>query len=107
MTLEIPQRYLSPVLGPALGFALIVFAAVAASCSSSGPREVFKRETGYGFLEYLNTLRMEKAKLLLEQPLLKVSEIAESIGISNANYFSRLFKAYTGLGPEEYRKTSE
>lgn len=48
--------------------------------------------------------RMEKAKELLKQTTLPVSSIAEQVGINDYNYFSKLFKSYTGQTPTYYRK---
>lgn len=48
--------------------------------------------------------RMQKAKILLRNSDLSVSEVAEAVGISNYNYFSRIFKKYHGISPSEYRK---
>lgn len=64
---------------------------------------MFKKELGKNFVDYLNGLRIEKAKELLKDPKYKTYEIAELVGIPDAHYFSRLFKKYEGLTPTEYR----
>ena len=64
---------------------------------------MFKKELGKNFVDYLNGLRLEKAKELLKDPKYKTYEIAELVGIPDAHYFSRLFKKYEGLTPTEYR----
>ncbi|PYI53985.1 response regulator [Paenibacillus flagellatus] len=65
---------------------------------------LFSQETGYTFTEYLTMTRLEKAKLLLRDTSLRVSEIAFEIGLRDPFYFSTLFKRYTGLKPTEYRE---
>lgn len=64
----------------------------------------FKRVTGFSPIEYLITLRVEKAKLLLEQPGLSVRDVAEMAGFGNEQYFSRLFRQRTGCTPGQYRR---
>lgn len=63
---------------------------------------IFKRETGETIVEYLTRVRMEAAKKLLETSELKVFEIAEMVGYENSNYFSTVFKKYTGIYPGKY-----
>ena len=64
----------------------------------------FKKETGISFIEYLTTVRMEKAlSLLRSKDHLKVFEIADAVGISNPNYFGTCFKKYTGMSVSEYK----
>ncbi|UZQ85543.1 response regulator transcription factor [Thermoclostridium stercorarium] len=67
---------------------------------------MFKKELGKNFVDYLNGLRIEKAKELLMDPKYKTYEVAEIVGIPDAHYFSRLFKKYEGLSPTEYRDAS-
>lgn len=64
---------------------------------------IFKKETGEGCAEYINQVRMEKAKALLKNTLYLAYEIAEMVGFRDANYFSLAFKKYTGMSPTEYR----
>lgn len=63
---------------------------------------LFAKETNKTFVEYLTTKRIEKAKDLLSSTSLKVYEIAEKVGYSNAEYFSRIFKKITGKSPNSY-----
>lgn len=65
---------------------------------------MFKREMGINFVDYLNEIRIEKAKELLKDIKYKTYEVAESVGIPDAHYFSRLFKKHVGLTPTEYRE---
>ena len=62
---------------------------------------------GQTFIEYLTTLRMNKAKELLRCTGMRSSEIAGEIGYKDAHYFSYLFKKTQGMTPSDYRKARE
>ncbi|PCL92200.1 AraC family transcriptional regulator [Paenibacillus lautus] len=64
---------------------------------------VFRRGTGRTITEYLTTIRMEKAKMLLEQTDIPIHEISDYVGVGSRQYFHMLFKKYTGSTPVEYR----
>ncbi len=66
--------------------------------------EVFKQKTGISFIEYLTTVKMERARKLMADGRLKTYEIAELLGFKDIEYFSKLFKKNTGLTPTEYRQ---
>ncbi|WP_215176560.1 response regulator transcription factor [Paenibacillus albidus] len=68
--------------------------------------QLFKKETGRTFTEYLTTLRIEYACELLMNSDLTISEIAEKSGYSDYFYFSRLFKRSKGMSPSAYRRKS-
>jgi AraC family transcriptional regulator of arabinose operon len=63
----------------------------------------FKGILGYSPIQYVNQRRMETAKGLLLQPECNVSAVASQVGMQ-IYYFSRMFKAHTGLTPSHYRK---
>lgn len=63
---------------------------------------LFKNLTGYPPIQYINRLRMEKAKRLLAQADTRITDIAEQVGME-LPYFSRSFKEYAGLSPSVYR----
>ncbi|WP_167747204.1 AraC family transcriptional regulator [Cohnella luojiensis] len=63
----------------------------------------FKGILGYSPIQYVNLRRMEMAKSLLLQPECNVSAVASKVGMQ-IYYFSRMFKAHTGLTPSRYRK---
>ncbi|MBR5586837.1 MAG: helix-turn-helix transcriptional regulator [Clostridia bacterium] len=63
----------------------------------------FKKETGFSLTEYINKMRVEKAKVLLKNSNLSLSEIAVQTGFSDANYFCRIFKKYEGVTPNKMR----
>ena len=66
----------------------------------------FKKQTGMGLMEYFSDLKIREAKHLIAKTSLRFSEIAERLGFSSLNYFSKLFKAKTGMTPTEYSKFS-
>ncbi|MGM0873836.1 MAG: AraC family transcriptional regulator [Bacillota bacterium] len=68
---------------------------------------VFKKQMDCTIMEYLTTLRMKKAKMLLEDTDIPVIEISHYIGVNSRQYFSLLFKKYTGQTPIEYRKSAK
>ena len=65
----------------------------------------FKAAIGLSPLEYLQKLRIETAKELLESTNLKVSEIAYRVGYHDQGYFSQLFRREMAVLPLQYRKT--
>ncbi|WP_309123490.1 response regulator [Paenibacillus sp.] len=67
---------------------------------------LFRAEVGKPFNEYVQRYRLDRAKRLLRESDLKVYEVAESVGIANARYFSRLFFDAFGVTPLEYKKGS-
>lgn len=67
--------------------------------------KLFKNETGEYFNTYLDKVRIEKAKSLLEEGL-KVYQVAEQVGYTNVDYFHSKFRKYVGTSPSAYRKTS-
>lgn len=64
---------------------------------------MFKKELGKNFVDYLNEVRIEKAKELLKDVKYKTYEVADLVGIPDPHYFSRLFKKYAGVTPTEFR----
>lgn len=66
--------------------------------------KIFKHEMGMNYTQYLTDCRMERAKEMLIQENAQVQEIAEALGYSQAHYFSKIFKQYTGLTPSEYMR---
>ena len=64
----------------------------------------FKKATGYRPLEYVQTLRIEEAKQMLETGDAPFEEIASQVGYDDPRSFRRTFKKYTGLVPSAYRK---
>ena len=73
-------------------------------CSVSTLSHLFKKETEKSIPEYLRNLRVQNAKQLLRGTGLSISQIADALGICNANYFCQIFKEDTGLTPSDYRR---
>ena len=59
------------------------------------------------FTEYLNTVRIEKARQLLREGELTVAEVGERVGYTDNSYFSGVFKKHTGVTPTLYRRELE
>lgn len=66
--------------------------------------ELFKKETGVKFVDYVVRRKMEKAKEILSASPAKISEVASEVGYDDVKYFGQLFKKYTGRTPSEYRE---
>ena len=65
--------------------------------------KMFKKATGLNFTDYLSRVRIEKAKNLLLNPNLRVSEIAYEIGFQSLTHFNRVFRKMVGQSPTEFR----
>lgn len=66
--------------------------------------QLFKRNEGMSFTEFLNHVRMDKARELLLTSNMKVYEISEAVGIKDSYYFSQLFKKCYGISPSQCRE---
>jgi two-component system, response regulator YesN len=64
---------------------------------------LFRKEMGITFLDYVTSLRIEKAIKLLKDSRLSTEEISQQIGYPNGNYFVRVFKKVTGITISEFR----
>lgn len=78
-----------------------------ANVSANHFSALFSQNMGQTFIEYLTTLRMNKAKELLRCTGMRSSEITGEIGYKDAHYFSYLFKKTQGMTPSDYRKARE
>ena len=65
---------------------------------------MFKKQFGMSFSEYVNGKRLEKSRELLLSTVLSVKEIADEVGFTDANYFTRLFRQNFGISPTDFRK---
>ena len=65
----------------------------------------FKEQAGEGLLDYINRLRLARAKLMLVDEARSIGEIAKTVGYSDSNAFIRVFKRYEGITPGKYRQT--
>ena len=68
--------------------------------------KLINKYTANTFYELLNNVRIEKAKALLNDPKLKIGDIVDMVGYSDAAHFSRVFKRIVGVSANEYRNTS-
>lgn len=72
------------------------------------PRRTFSRRfraaTGYAPLEYVQALRIEEAKQLLETTVAPIDEISEAVGYRDERAFRRVFRKRVGISPSAYRK---
>ena len=64
---------------------------------------IFSQEVGQTFVEYLTSIRMERAKELLMCSSKKTSEIGFEVGYKDSHYFSYIFKKTQGCSPKDYR----
>lgn len=67
---------------------------------------LFKKETGFGFNEYLNTIRIKNSEHLLITTNMSISKIAFACGFQDSNYYSAVFKKANGVSPLKYRKVN-
>lgn len=63
----------------------------------------FKEEVGMGLNDYLNEYRIKRAMELFDKENLLIYEVAEKTGFTSSQYFSKVFKKYSGLTPNEYK----
>ena len=66
----------------------------------------FKERTGYSPLQFVNVMKMERAKYLIEQSDHSIGKIMEQLGFYDASHFSKLFKKYCGYSPKNFRVIS-
>ena len=69
--------------------------------NSSYLSRIFHLETGITFIEYLNKIRVDRAKQLLEEDM-ALKEVAYRCGFQSYAYFMKIFKEYTEQTPREY-----
>ena len=72
--------------------------------NSSYLSRVFKEDCGMGFVEYLNSIRVEYAKQIIETGSLKLKDIVKEVGFNNYTYFFKVFKDVLNMTPLEYEK---
>ena len=69
--------------------------------------QLFKEYARMNFVDYLRSLRIEKAKELLVDTGMKISEISDTVGFESDKYFMKSFKTLLGVSPSQYRKTEQ
>ena len=75
--------------------------------SNSYLSALFKKETGQTITDYVNKKRVQRAVQLLSTTKLQIQTISQYCGISDVNYFSKIFKKYTNKTPKEFRKDKQ
>lgn len=68
---------------------------------------VFKKETGQNLSRFIKSVRMEKARELLEQTVMKIVDISTACGYPNVSYFCSSFREYYGISPQKFRESGE
>ncbi len=74
--------------------------------NSSYLGKLFRTKTDCSFNEFVDRVRIDEAKRLLESSSMKVYEIAQRLGYRDVDYFHKKFRKYVGLTPNEYRRSS-
>ncbi|MFN0078590.1 MAG: helix-turn-helix transcriptional regulator [Prosthecobacter sp.] len=65
--------------------------------------KLFKRATGLTFTDFVNHVRVEKARRLLMRPACRITEIAYDVGFQSLSHFNRSFRRITAESPSEFR----
>lgn len=64
---------------------------------------LYKEKTGIPLVEYITMVKMERAKILFQNSEIKNYEVASKLGYKDVEYFSKVFKKYTGITPSEFK----
>ena len=80
------------------------YAAEVSGLSKSHFEKLFKELTGFTFIDYLNMQRLLKSQKLLAKTSKSITDIAFECGFNSSNYFTTVFKKYSGLTPLKFRK---
>jgi len=78
--------------------------ATIAGTSESHFYKLFKKEAGMTVMQYVHSLKIQKAKTFLRSTTLSIERIAEDLAFEDQSYFYRLFKKIVGRTPDGYRK---
>lgn len=76
-------------------------------CSVNSMMRIFKADTGVSIIVYFNQMKIDRAVSLIRESSYSVNEIAEYLSFHSVEYFSRVFKRYTGLSPTEFSKNQK
>ena len=71
--------------------------------SSQYLSKIFKDETGRTFVEYLTTLRINRAKDIIQTSDQPIKQVGIMVGYKDPNYFSRIFRSVVGVSPSDFR----
>ena len=75
--------------------------------NSSYLGQIFNKEIGYSFSEYMNKVKNMKAKELILNTNMKINDIAKEVGYFDTSYFYRKFKKYYGVSPSTLREIKQ
>lgn len=95
-------NYLNTHIGESL-----ILEQISAGCAISIPNlhKLCKKQCGCGPITYFISLKIGAAKRLMRESSLNFTQIANHLGFSSVHYFSKLFKAKTGMSPSEYARS--
>ena len=65
---------------------------------------IFKKQNGESLMSYVVRVKMEKAKQLMRETALNITQISEMVGYDNYSYFATSFKKYEGISAKQYRE---
>lgn len=84
----------------------LVLGEIARAVNLSQPRlrALFRAETDMTPAQYLKSLRMQKAKKLLDETFLNVKQVMFQVGVKDRSHFARDFRKLYGLSPTDYRR---
>jgi len=110
--IDVISNYITPAVGDAIAYMIlnankgVSLAEVSeyVNLSPSYLSDIFHRETGITFKKYLNELRIEQAKRLLEDSRQPILGVCYESGFNTLSQFMKVFKDSTGFSPAEYRK---
>lgn len=97
------RQYFDSGLSAKLGLPTVKYCAGKVYLSPNYFGDLVKRETGKTAQEFIQLATLGRAKELLAEPRMTVSEVAWQLGFKYPNHLNRLFKKYTGLAPSAYR----
>jgi len=95
------QTYIENHLGEEISIAKL---SVKFSISQRTLNRRFKQATSHSVISYVQQLRVEKAKYILERKNIPFDELAHDLGYENVSFFRKLFKQHVGLTPKDYRR---
>lgn len=98
------QEAISFIQSQYIGGITVEEAAEKLAISSGHLSRIFKQETSYTFVDYLTYFRVKKAAEMLKDPTIRIYEVADMVGYTDARYFSQIFRRITGMTPREFRE---
>lgn len=104
---DIVNRFLESAFNPDLGIGTISSYAAQAGISENYLSRQVKQSTGRSVGEWIDAVRIVRAKKLLSETFLPIIDVATAVGLADQSYFARFFKRETGQTPSEFRKTMQ